>query len=414
LAQFIVYTNLASESTLNPRWILALASLVFLAACAGQPGDQLKLADGAILKAAKFSELEGWSKDKQGLALAAFRRSCRQLREQPAGRPVGPGGLAGTVAEWRPVCAAAERVPANDDTAARIFFTAWFTPFWVVDGNGDQGLFTGYFEPLLHGARRRDDRFNVPLYARPSDLVVVDLGLFRKELHGARITGRVVDGTLHPYPSRAEIDGGALDGRSLEIVWVDDPVDAFLLQVQGSGRVELVDGSVTRLGYAASNGHPYVSIGRELVERGAIPLEEVDWPAIRAWLDNHTDEAKSLLHANPSYVFFATVDGEGPRGAQGVALTPGRSLAVDPRFVPLGAPVWLDTTVPAPDPQDPDVHLNRLMVAQDTGGAIKGAVRGDVFWGHGEAAGAIAGRMKHRGRYAILLPKAVVVTDVGV
>ena len=414
MAQSIVCSSLANENTLNARCILASASLIFLAACVGQPAQQLVLADDAKLKAAKFSELEGWSRDRQGLALAAFRRSCTRLREQPAGRPVGPGGLAGSVADWRPVCAAAERVPAQDDTAARTFFTTWFTPFWVVGGNGDQGLFTGYFEPLLHGAPRRDGRFNVPLYARPSDLVDVDLGLFHEDWQGARITGRGVEGALHPCSSSAEIDGGSLDGRSLEIVWVDDPVDAFLLQVQGSGRVELADGSVTRLGYAASNGHPYVSIGRELVERGAIPLDEVDWPAIRAWLDNHTDEAQALLHANPSYVFFTTVDGEGPRGAQGVTLTPGRSLAVDPRFVPLGTPVWLDATAPAPDPQDADVRLNRLMVAQDTGGAIKGAVRGDVFWGHGEAAGAIAGRMKHRGRYAILLPKAVVVADAGV
>ena len=182
----------------------------------------------------------------------------------------------------------------------------------------------------------RDDRFNVPLYARPSDLVVVDLGLFRKELHGARITGRVVDGTLHPYPSRAEIDGGALDGRSLEIVWVDDPVDAFLLQVQGSGRVELVDGSVTRLGYAASNGHPYVSIGRELVERGAIPLEEVDWPAIRAWLDNHTDEAKSLLHAQPFICIFR--DRRWRRTEGGTGCRP--DAGAKPRGRPLGLYRW--------------------------------------------------------------------------
>ena len=323
---------------MNARWCLAWAGLFVLTACAGEPRRHLDLVDGAILKAADFSELEGWSGDEQGLALAAFRRSCTRLRGQSDERPVGPSGLAGTVGQWRPVCSAANRVPAESDTAARRFFTTWFDPYWIVGGDGEDGLFTGYFEPLLRGAHHRDGDFNVPLYARPTDLINVDLGLFRQDMRGARIAGRVIEGTLQPYHSRAEIDRGALDGQFLEIVWVDDPVDAFLLQVQGSGRVEFADGSVTRLGYSASNGHPYVSIGRELVKRGALSLEDVDWPAIRAWLDNNADEAQALLHANPSYVFFTIVEGEGPRGAQGVALTPGRSLAVDPRFVPLGTP----------------------------------------------------------------------------
>ena len=374
----------------------------------------MALPEGARLKAADFGEFEGWANDAQGLALAAFLRSCERLRQRPDGDAVGALELAGTVADWQPLCREADSVPAKNDAAARDFFTTRFVPFWVVSANGEQGLFTGYFEPLLRGARQRAGRYQVPLYARPPDLVSVDLGEFRDEFRGQRIAGRVVDGKLRPYPTRADIDDGALSEQSLEIVWTDDPVDAFLLHVQGSGRVELTDGSVLRLGYAASNGRPYVSIGRKLVGRGVFTLSEVDWPAIRGWLDDNASKAQDLLHANPSYVFFTTLDGEGPRGAQGVALTPGRSLATDPRFVPLGVPVWLDVWAPAPDPDRADVRLNRLMVAQDTGGAIKGAVRGDVFWGHGEDAEAVAGRMKHRGRYAVLLPKAVVAANAGV
>jgi len=214
----------------------------------------------------------------------------------------------------------------------------------------------------------------------------------------------VVSGNLKPYEDRKAIVEGALDPRNLEIVWVDDPVDAFFLQIQGSGRVTLEDGRVMRLGYAGQNGHPYVAIGRELIARGALTRETVSMQSIRAWLAANPAEAAALMNANPSYVFFRELPGDGPVGAQGAALTPLRSLAVDRRFVPLGTPVWLDAEHPDPG----TARLRRLVVAQDVGGAIRGPVRGDLFWGHGDAAADLAGRMKSPGRYYLLLPKGLI------
>jgi membrane-bound lytic murein transglycosylase A len=236
---------------------------------------------------------------------------------------------------------------------------------------------------------------------------MVDLGRFRPDLKGKRIAGKVVDGSLVPYPDRREIEAGALSGRKLEIVWVDDPVGAFFLHVQGSGRVRLADGGELRLGYAAQNGHPYTAIGRELIDRGELRSEDVSLQTIRAWLEAHPGQARELMERNASYVFFQQVKGEGPLGAQGVPLTPGRSLAVDLNFVPLGVPLWLVAGAPSPLEGEPDRKLRRLVVTQDTGGAIRGPIRGDVFWGFGEEAEAIAGRMKHRGRYWMLLPKTL-------
>jgi membrane-bound lytic murein transglycosylase A len=232
-------------------------------------------------------------------------------------------------------------------------------------------------------------------------LITADLGLFRKEWTGQMVIGRRVDGKFVPYPTRSEIDAGALAGKGYELLWVDDAVDAFFLHVQGSGRVVMEDGKVVRLGFAGRNGHSYVAIGRELIEQGAIPRERMSMQAIRAWLAAHPDQAGPVMASNPSFIFFRIIDGEGPIGAEGVPLTPGRSLAVDPEFVPLGLPIWLDTT----DPLDPRQPLRRLVVAQDTGAAIKGPVRGDLFWGFGENAAARAGAMKQQGRYFLLLPK---------
>jgi membrane-bound lytic murein transglycosylase A len=244
----------------------------------------------------------------------------------------------------------------------------------------------------------------VPLYRKPDDLVMVDLGEFRENLKGERIAGRVIDGRLRPYEDRTRIEGGALKGRDLEMVWVDDPVDAFFLHIQGSGRITLEDGSVMRVGYAGQNGHPYIAVGRELIARGVLTKENVSMQSIREWLHANPGEASGLMNKNPSFVFFRPLDGEGPLGAQGVALTPGRSLAVDRSFVPYGLPVWLD----AQDPLDGAARVRRLMVAQDTGGAIRGPVRGDVFWGHGADAELRAGRMKSPGRYYLLIPRTVI------
>ncbi len=353
-----------------------------------------------------YGDLAGWRDDDHGAALIALVRSCARFAKLPDDRAVGPDGLAGTIADWRDLCAAA----TGARSAPRAFFEAWFVPFKATDRGRDEGLFTGYYEPLLHGALAASARYATPLYGRPDDLVTVELGAFDDELKGKRIAGRVVGGKLRLYESRAEITAGALDGRARPIAWVDDPVDAFFLHVQGSGRVQLDDGGMLRVGYAAANGRDYVSIGRVLIERGALSREEVSLQTIRAWLAAHPDEARQLLDQNPSFVFFRKLEGDGPIGAQGVALTAMRSLAIDRKFLPLGAPVWLDITVPDADPAAPDRPLRRLLVAQDTGGAIKGPLRGDVFWGFGADAESIAGRMKHRGRLYLLLPRAVAAT----
>ncbi len=358
-----------------------------------------------------FSSLAGWSGDFQGAAVAALRRSCVRLTKKSGKGLMGdrsvPGGIGGTLGAWRAICAAAAGLDSENHAAARAFFETWFRPHLAAAGNGEgdgdtDGLFTGYYEAELSGALRPHGAYRVPIYAPPRDLVSADLGRFKPEWKGQRIVGRVAGGRLLPYPSRAEIEQGALRDRGLELLWVDDPVDAFFLHVQGSGRVILEDGRVVRLGFAGRNGHPYVSIGRLLIERGEIAREAMSMQAIRRWIAAHPRQGAELMKRNPSYIFFAERPGDGPIGAQGAALTPGRSLAVDRHFVPLGLPVWLDTT----DPLDANRPLRRLVIAQDTGSAIKGPVRGDLFWGYGEAAAERAGAMKQRGRYYLLLPKA--------
>lgn len=350
-----------------------------------------------------FADLVGWTEDDPAAALAAFARTCARWATLPQDRSLGAGDIAGTVGDWRTVCIEAEGVPRGDSEAARRFFESRFQPFAATADGEDAGLFTGYYEPELHGSRTRSDDFQVPLYGRPPDLVMVDLGLFRETLKGERIAGRVVEGSLRPYESRAEIDDGALDGRGLELLWVDDAIDAFFLHIQGSGRVTLAEGGVARVGYAGQNGHPYFAIGRDLIERGELSREEVSLQSIRSWLKAHPEEGLALMRKNPSYVFFHEIEGEGPLGAQGVALEPGRSLAVDRRFVPLGAPVWLE----ADPPNEQSPPIRRLLIAQDTGGAIKGPVRGDVFWGAGDEAAELAGPMKSQGRYYLLLPRSI-------
>jgi membrane-bound lytic murein transglycosylase A len=377
-----------------------LLGLVLLGACTEEKRPAEAPPPAALkLTAVDFADLPGWGEDDLAGALEAFRRSCARWAKQTPDKPVGgQDGFAGTVRDWQPVCARA--VAAG---SGRAFFTTNFAPFAVSAGDDAEGLFTGYYEPLLRGARRPDATHHYPLYRRPPDLVSVDLGQFDPELQGRRIGGRVEQGRLVPYADRATIDRGALSGRDLELLWVDDPVDRFFLQIQGSGQVRLPDGAIVRVGYADQNGRPYRAIGKDLIDLGAIPREQMSMQAIRAWLAANPAQAPAMMAKNPSYVFFTELAAaSGPMGAQGVPLTPGRSLAVDRKYLPLGAPVWIDTTASEPEGDQP---LRRLMVAQDTGGAIRGAVRGDVFWGAGSRAEHLAGHMKSPGRLFILLPR---------
>ncbi len=363
--------------------------------------------EGLELEPASFAALPGWEDDAVAEALPALLKSCAAFDHFPGQRELGGTGYAGTAAAWHSLCRQAESLPSGDDAAVRTFFEERFTPWLATDLGEETGLFTGYYEPTLHGSRRRGGDYQVPLYERPPELVTVDLGEFRDDLAGRRIAGRVQDGLLVPMPDRTEIDQGAFEGRRLEVVWVDDAVDAFFLHIQGSGLVKLDDGSEMRVGYAGQNGHPYRAIGRDLVERGHMELEEVSMQSIRAWMEHHPEEAREVMALNPSYIFFRPLRGGAPVGAQSVELTPRRSLAVDLEYHPLGVPVWLDASAPAAEEGAADMKLQRLLIAQDTGGAIRGPVRGDVFWGPGDEAAEIAGRMRHPGRMWVLLPDGV-------
>ena len=375
--------------------VATLIAAVALAACAVKP-PPAKL----VLTPVSYADLAGWQADNQGEALAALVKSCASRLKFADNDPVGPEGIGGKVADWREPCVAAAATDVRDPAAARAYFETWFRPYRVADNTETQGLFTGYYEPELEGARSRGGEFQTPLLKRPPDLVMAELGDFKPDLRGERIAGRVVSGRLRPYEKRAEIVAGALDNMNLALLWVSDSVGAFFLQVQGSGRVVLSDGSVVRVGYDGQNGWPYVAIGRVMVDRGLLAKDDATMQGIRAWLAAHPAETPEILDANPSYVFFRELKGDGPVGSEGVVLTPGRSLAVDRAFLPLGAPFWLDADAEGE-------RLRLLLVAQDTGGAIRGPVRGDVFWGHGPEAERRAGTMRARGGYFLLLPKSV-------
>lgn len=363
--------------------------------------------DRLVLAPSSFAELADWPADDLSQALPALLGSCIGSPKEGSGEGLGTI-LAAHPDVWRDLCRQAAMLPAGDAAAMRRFLEANFSPWRVTNHGEPDGLFTGYYEPELQGARRKKPPFVHPVYLAPHDQLVVDLGDFKRDLAGRKITGMMRGGTFRPYWDRAEIERGAIAGRGLEMLWVDDPVALFFLQIQGSGRVVLADGTIVRIGYAGQNGHDYTAIGKVLVERGELTRDEVSLQSIRHWLRAHPDQADEVMRANRSYVFFRVLPGA-PVGAAGVELTPGRSLAVDTRFLPFGLPLWLESTVPAlPETgRSEEVPLRRLVVPQDRGGAIKGPVRGDLFWGAGAEAEAIAGRMKQPGRLWLLWPKAL-------
>lgn len=391
---------------------LGVAILLLVAACKPLTGLlPEKPADELALKRSTFAALEGWAGADVRTALAAFAGSCKRITARADGDALGGAAAYGSVREWREPCAAALQLKTPSSDAARQFFETWFVPAQAFNRSEPVGLFTGYYEPELAGSRKPGGRFTTPLYARPSDLVSVDLGSFRPTLKGERIAGRVDGGKLVPYETRAAIEGGALKDRSAPIAYVDDAAAAFFLHVQGSGRVRFADGSVVRVAYDGQNGHPYTAVGRVLVDRGEIAREALSMQTIRAWLQANPKKAPGLMNENASFVFFKEQALDDPsmgaEGAQGVPLTSEASLAVDLRFHALGAPMWIDGMAPADDVKAPDVAFKRLVVAQDTGGAIRGPVRGDVYWGASARAESVAGRMAHKGQLYVLLPKAV-------
>ncbi len=384
--------------------VFALWAIVMI----GAPPQQRQ---GLALVPASFSDLDGWARDSLADAVPAWRRSCQRFLQKPDDELLNPANdLLGTAADWRPVCKALDDIKPHDHVAARAFFEEWFTPVAALAGRDPEGLFTGYYEPELNGSLVRTSVYDTPIRGLPDDLVQVDLGVFRDEMRGERIAGRVVQGRLQPYADREQIEKNGLGPAETVLAWVDSPVDAFFLHIQGSGRIRLPDDNVIRVGFAGQNGHPYTAIGRVLIEMGEMSREAVTMPAIRSWLAANPEQADDVMMQNASYIFFRRLRFDdpslGPLGAEGVPLTPGRSLAVDARYYAYGMPVWLEVMAPRPGSEE-DRPFRRLMVAQDTGGAIRGPVRGDVFWGFGERAGDVAGRMKHRGRIYLLLPRAL-------
>ena len=336
-----------------------------------------------------FAALPGWDRDDVRAAWPAFMSSCTVLVKQP---------------QWKESCSIARSVNAADDKAIRTFFEAFMVPNQVIAPDGaTDGLVTGYYEPLLRGARKKGGPYQTPLYKVPDDMITVDLASVYPDLKGMRLRGKLVGKKLVPYPTRAEIDTG--DRKGKELLWVDDPVEAFFLEVQGSGRVQLTDTQETvRVAYADQNGHPYKSIGKYLVEKGELTMEQASAQGIKAWIAGHPTRMQELFNVNPSYVFFKEErlpDPKiGPKGAMGLPLTPQRSVAIDPTQLPLGAPIFLNTTQ-----ANSDIPMQRLVMAQDTGGAIRGAIRVDYFFGFGTEAAENAGRMKQRGNVWVLLPK---------
>ena len=335
-----------------------------------------------------WDQVDGWLLDRPAAALETFQQSCRAIGQRK---------------RWQQVCSEAVHISSVNDQAAREYFEHFFQPYQIYNNDGStDGLITGYYGPELLGSRIQTQEYKYPLYRQPDDLLIIDLDELYPELNQYRLRGRIVGNRVVPYFEREEIDNGENPLAGQELFWVKDPVELFFLHIQGSGQIRLPNGERIIVNYANQNGHPYRSIGKLLLERHAMTRDQMSMQNIRHWVKQNQEAGKQLLTENPSYIFFRELSAEiqSPPGSLGIPLTALRSLAVDPRTIPLGAPVFLSTTFPGTD-----YPLKQLMVAQDTGGAIKGQVRADFFWGMGNDAGKIAGKMKQDGRLWVLLPK---------
>ncbi len=358
------------------RRFLSVALLLWCTACAGK-------ADHFESAPLTFDQLDGWTQENHAEALAVFVSSCPVLANKPRSRTSG-SSIVIPQKVWQSICAEAQGIMPGDAGAAQAFFERRFQPYRVLNNGKDKGLFTGYYEPTLYGSTKKTGDYKYPLYLAPPDL--------RKG---------------QQYYSHAEINHGALAGRKLELFWVDDPVMLFFMQIQGSGRVRLPDGQEVLVGYAGQNGYEYVSLGKIMGDEGYLPKDQINFFTLRQWLYDHPDQAMQMMERNPSYVFFKRLQQAGPVGAVGVVLTPQRSMAVDAKYIPYGLPLFLETDLPGFQNSPNPVRFHRVMIAQDTGGAIRGPVRGDVFFGGGPDAEYMAGFMKGRGVYSLLIPKEI-------
>ena len=358
-----------------------------------------------VYKPLTFAELPAWNEDDHAAAFKTFRKSCERVLASARERAAADKVPSPPTALVR-ACTAAGQLPAHvSKDAAKTFFEENFTPN-ALSHKGPKGLFTGYYEPLIQGSRTPQGQFKTPVYKRPPDLVnLVDET--QRGTVGASLThARKTDKGIEPFFTRAQIEQGALKGKNLELLYFADPVDVFFMQIQGSGRVKLTDGTVMRVHYDGKNGHPYTSIGRYLIEKGLLAADKVSMGALARWLKADPERAKKVMWQNASYVFFRELKGaeaSGPLGAMNAALTPGRSLAVDPGHHALGTPIYL-SAAGMMHVNKAGGAFNRLMVAQDVGSAIKGPERGDIYFGSGDAAGRLAGVTKHAGQFFVLLP----------
>lgn len=377
------------------RWklSLALATSLFLSACDDQkPKPPAIKPTGPILsEALDWNQLPGWTQDQAQEAWPALLNNCQAMAKKEL--------------SWVTICQAAQSYPVTDAASARTFFEQFFTPYQLFGENlKPEGLLTGYYEPLLQGSYTPSERFQYPIYRPPHDMLTIELAELFPELKDKRVRGRLVEGNrIVAYHDRATIDGPTKPLAGQELIWVDSKEDLFFLHIQGSGRVQLADGKIIGVAYANQNGLPYVAIGKRLQEWGQLKPGTINMFSIKQWIRDHPSEADKLLNENPSYVFFSLRENldQGPVGSLGVPLTAGRSLAVDRKLIALGSLMWVDTSYP--DTQQP---LQRLMFAQDTGGAIKGDLRGDFFFGTGQQAETWAGHMKQKMRLYILQPKS--------
>jgi len=380
--------------------------LAFLLVAAS--GGETMAAKNYRLKKTSFSALKGWKADAHGEAFAAYLKSCARMLAPLDIKELRANRKSTNKNRNIKICSAATKPgDALGDKQARKFFEKYFTPYKVSWKGRRKGLFTGYYEPEYKGSREKSKIYFVPVLAAPDNLVSM-AGRKKPKGFPRNLSSALRHGKrLKPLPSRAGIENGALDKSTRVLVWLADPVDAFFLHIQGSGRILLPDGGSMRLGFAGRNGYPYSSIGKALLKKGILKPQELSMKSVQNWLRNNKKKARKILHANKSYIFFREIELDaklGPIGGEGVPLTNGRSLAIDRRYHAYGLPVWLDTQIPDENGRN-YTRYRRLVMAQDTGAAIKGAIRGDIFFGTGKAAGEIAGRVKEPGRMFILLPK---------
>jgi membrane-bound lytic murein transglycosylase A len=385
------------------KYIISAFILISLGLC-----SWLLLVPKPMFRVVSYKQLPGWEKADLKTSLIAFKTSCQAFVKQAPEQVVGTDDISLQAKDWHPACRAALEINPEQESEVKQFFQKWFAPVEFNGGKSTQGLFTGYYMPSIKGSYVQSAEFNVPIYEVPNDLITVDLGLFNPNLKNRNIIGRLVKNRLIPYYTRAEINKGALENKARVLLWMHSPIDRLFLEIQGSGVIELEDGSRTFIGYDGQNGAPYTAIAGVLIKKGVMTRENASMQGIKRYLEAHPEEMDEVINENKSFIFFRTLHLDAALGSQGVALTPGYSMAIDKQWIPMGAPLWLSTT--RPDSRNPDKSkvMQRLMVAQDTGGAIKGKVRGDVFWGGGDRATMIAGHMKNPGHYWLLLPRQAV------